>query len=60
VKTHLGETNLPNSFIKYIADLISGRDFDAALVDAATLGVFLTVILLTVYMNTIRRSKAAG
>ena len=51
VKQRLGETNLPNSFIKYYADKISGKDIDPKIVDTATLSVFVAVIILTVILN---------
>lgn len=47
VKAKLGETGLPNSFIKYFADDITGKDFDAAMVDSVTAIVFLAIILIT-------------
>ena len=55
VKKQLGETNLPNSFIKYYADKISGEDIDPNIVDTTTLIVFLTVIVLTVILNLLSR-----
>ena len=51
VKEKLGETDLPNSFIKYDADKIGGKDIDAKIVDMATLIVFLAVIILAVVLN---------
>lgn len=57
VKEKLGETNLPNSFIKYFADKITGRDFPPRLVDRVTLISFLVAIALTIYFNFFRRSK---
>jgi preprotein translocase subunit Sec61beta len=50
VKEKLGETGLPNSFIKYYADKISGKDIDPKIVDTATLIVFLVVIILTLFL----------
>ncbi len=55
VKEKLGETNLPNSFIKYYADKISGKNIDPPIVDTATLISFLIVIVLTVYLNFFKR-----
>lgn len=55
VKKKLGETNLPNSFIKYYADKISGKNIDSSIVDTTTLIVFLAVIILTVYLNFFRK-----
>jgi preprotein translocase subunit Sec61beta len=51
VKEKLGETGLPNSFIKYYVDKISGKDIDPKIVDMATLIVFLVVIILTLLLN---------
>jgi hypothetical protein len=59
VKKQLGETNLPNPFIKYYADKISGKDIDPKIVDTTTLIVFLTVIVLTVILNFLNRRKKA-
>jgi Protein of Unknown function (DUF2784) len=59
VKQKLGETNLPNSFIKYYADKISGKNIDALLVDAATLLTFLAVIALTIYFNFFKKRNKA-
>jgi hypothetical protein len=55
VKEKLGETNLPNSFIKYYADKISGTSFDSSLVDTTTLAVFLIIIVITIYLNFFKR-----
>src|SRR4029450_11932986 len=57
VKKQLGETNLPNSFIKYYADKISGKDIDPKIVDTTTLIVFLTIIVLTIILNLLNRRK---
>jgi hypothetical protein len=59
VKKRLGETNLPNSFIKYYADKISGKDVDASIVDTVTLIVFLTVIVIAVYLNFFKQKRKA-
>ncbi|GEO04048.1 hypothetical protein AAE02nite_17120 [Adhaeribacter aerolatus] len=53
VKTKLGERNLPNSFIKYYADYLTGRDFSPALVDTWTAILFGIAALLSVYFNFI-------
>jgi hypothetical protein len=60
VKKQLGETNLPNSFIKYYADKISGRDIDPSIVDRATLIAFLAVIVIAGYLNFFRRKKRSS
>lgn len=55
VKERLGETNLPASFIKYMADKISGKDIDARLVDLSTMVIFIFTIIITIYVNFIHR-----
>ncbi|TMI61637.1 MAG: DUF2784 domain-containing protein [Bacteroidetes bacterium] len=56
VKEKLGETNLPNSFVKYFADKVTGRDFPPPLVDRVTLISFIVAIIITIYVNFIRKS----
>ncbi|MGY0036211.1 DUF2784 domain-containing protein [Pedobacter sp. NJ-S-72] len=36
IKEKLGEVNLPNSFVKYYADKISGQNISDALIDTIT------------------------
>ncbi|HEX7845820.1 MAG TPA: DUF2784 domain-containing protein [Chitinophagaceae bacterium] len=57
VKEKMGETNLPNSFVKYFGDKITGKDLPVALVDNITLGCLLFAIIAAVYVNFIRRKK---
>src|SRR5215510_14099278 len=57
VKEKLGETNLPNSFVKYFADKITGKDLPPALIDNITLYSFLLAIAFSVYFNFFRKSK---
>jgi hypothetical protein len=47
----LGSTDLPNSYIKYLADRITGLSFNASMVDNVTLYTFLTALVLSVYLN---------
>jgi hypothetical protein len=56
IKTRLGETGLPNSFIKYYADKITGKDFDPSVIDSVTLVLFLAAIILSVYVNFFKRN----
>jgi len=59
IKELRGEQNLPNSFIKYFADAITGRDINATLIDVLTgLGFFLAS-LLSVYVNFFRGEHAS-
>src|SRR4030095_9126954 len=59
VKEKLGETSLPNSFIKYMADKISGQNIDPGIVDVATLGIFLAAIILSLYVNFFTKKTKA-
>ncbi len=57
IKERLGETNLPDSFIKYYADKITGKNIGPSIVDITTLIVFLLVIVLSIYLNFFRHKK---
>jgi Protein of Unknown function (DUF2784) len=57
IKEKLGETNLPNSFIKYFADKITGKNFDPSVVDTFTLGLFAAATLISVYVNFFYRKE---
>ena len=54
VKENLGEQNLPNSFIKYYADWLTGFRFSPEVVDTWTAILFLLAALLSVYVNFFR------
>jgi hypothetical protein len=47
----LGKYDLPNSYMKYIGDRITGLDFDANLVDTLTLICFLAALTISVTLN---------
>jgi hypothetical protein len=51
IKERLGERNLPNSFIKYLADKITGKDINPSVVDNVTLGCLLFAVAASVYVN---------
>ena len=56
----LGRTGLPNSYIKYLADRLTGLDFNTNLVDSVTLYAFLIVLLISLVLNVrdvARKSK---
>jgi hypothetical protein len=57
VKEKLGETNLPSSFIKYFADKVSGGNIDPSLVNTITLICFLGAVVLTIYVNFIKKKS---
>ena len=47
----LGHHNLPNSYIKYITDRLTGLDFNAELVDTVTLVLFLLALAMSIFVN---------
>ena len=47
----LGKTDLPNSYMKYLGDRITGLDINATLVDNVTLYTFLAALILSVILN---------
>lgn len=51
IKEHLGEINLPNSFIKYYADKLTGKDISDTFIDALTGTSFAIAAALSVYLN---------
>lgn len=51
VKTKLGETNLPNSFVKYHLDKLMGKAIPDTTVDIITLGSFLIAIICSIKVN---------
>jgi hypothetical protein len=55
IKEKLGEHNLPDSFIKYYADKISGESVSASLIDAITAVCFFLAALLSVYVNFFKK-----
>ncbi len=60
----LGHTNMPSSYIKYLADRLTGLDFEAHLVDSLTLFGFLAALAASLIINiTLRlrkKQKPAG
>ena len=47
----LGKTNIPDSYMKYLADRLTGLDFNETLVDKVTFYVFLAALCLSLAMN---------
>jgi hypothetical protein len=47
----LGKTDLPISYIKYLADRLTGLNFDQTLVDNATLYGFLIAFMISLVLN---------
>lgn len=59
VKTKLGEANLPNSYIKYILDALTGIDWAPLHVDVLTFVVFL-ISVFGCAIQTYRYRKVLG
>ena len=51
VKRILGETNLPNSYVKYYVDELTGLTWDPLLVDTAVLVLGLLAFFLSCWLN---------
>ncbi len=47
----LGRSDLPLSYIKYLADRLTGLNFSSSLVDNITLYSFLTALIISLYLN---------
>jgi hypothetical protein len=56
LKEKLGEHNLPDSFIKYYADIIFGKPINASLIDTLTAVCFFLAAMISAYVNFIKRS----
>ena len=54
VKGQLGEHDLPNSFIKYEVDKISGANANAVFIDIITAASFFLAAVISVYVNFFR------
>lgn len=58
VKTKLGETHLPNSFVKYYLDKLARRDIADTTVDIITLISFLIAIVCSIRVNFFNGKKS--
>jgi hypothetical protein len=47
----MGERNLPDSYIKYLIDRITGLNINASLVDKITLYSFLAALSISIFLN---------
>jgi hypothetical protein len=50
----LGKTGLPSSYIKYLADRVTGLEMNPAFIDSITLYVFLGSLTASAVINVIR------
>lgn len=51
ILTKLGKTGLPDSYVKYLIDRITGMDLSASLVDHVTLYAFLAALAFSLFFN---------
>jgi hypothetical protein len=51
VLERLGRTDLPNSYVKYLTDRITGLDFNSGTVDKITLYSFLAALIISLILN---------
>lgn len=54
VRRSLGDTNLPNSYIKYLLDRMTGLDWPVIFVDSVTVLIYFLAIILSSYFNVIQ------
>jgi hypothetical protein len=47
----IGRTNLPDSYVKYLADRLTGKNFNASMVDSITLLSYIVVLLISTALN---------
>ncbi|MCU0461379.1 MAG: DUF2784 domain-containing protein [Bacteroidales bacterium] len=47
----LGRTDLPYSYVKYLADRLTGFDFNAKMVDHATLWSYIAALVISAGLN---------
>ncbi len=50
----LGHTDLPSSYIQYLADRLTGLDFNQVLVDKLTLWGLLVAFIISLSLNSLR------
>jgi len=51
VLSKLGKTGIPDSYIKYLADRLTGLDINNSLVDSVTLFAFLAALVVSLFLN---------
>lgn len=57
IKSRLGESNLPNSFVKYLADGLTGMNWDAQLVDSLVGAGGLLALAASLWLNWRNRKE---
>ncbi|HXG93511.1 MAG TPA: DUF2784 domain-containing protein [Blastocatellia bacterium] len=58
----LGRENIPNSYVKYLLDRITGLDFNASLVDTSVTICFFAALAASIFVNArdFKRSRRAA
>jgi hypothetical protein len=51
VKRRLGETHLPNSYVKYYLDAVTGGEWNSAVVDAVVVTVGILLLIVSLWAN---------
>ncbi len=51
VRRELGHTDMPNSYIKFLIEYLTGLDLSTAFVDMATAILFFAALLISIYVN---------
>lgn len=51
VRRELGHIDIPNSYIKFLIELLTGIELSAALVDMATAILFFGALVISLYVN---------
>lgn len=55
VRYRLGYTDMPRSYINFLILTVTGRTLDDTLVDVVTMGTFIGVFMLAVYLAVAKR-----
>ncbi|MFZ0280471.1 MAG: DUF2784 domain-containing protein [Bacteroidales bacterium] len=53
----LGKTNIPDSYVKYLGDRLTGLDLNASLIDDITLYTFIAALVLSIIFNFLSARK---
>jgi len=51
VLNKLGVSDLPLSYVKYLADRLLGTDFNSATIDSITIWTLVAALLISLYLN---------
>ncbi len=62
IRRALGHFNMPNSYVKFLLDRLTGLDWNAVFVDVLTASVFAASLVLSVVLNIrdMRRERKAS